>query len=722
MVRALVLATAVATGPATPPAGDAEPARARRTCVALSGGGARGLAHIGVIGALETEGVSIHCVAGTSMGALVGSLYAAGYSPSQMDAVVRSLEWRDVFSGRPERSLVPLSLRVDDVPAVARIAVGGWRPRLPPSRDSDYRTNRLLFRLLADASYRAGGDFDALPRPFRAVATDLETGEPVVLARGSLPRAVRASLSLPVSLVPVPLDGRLLVDGGLVDNLPTGVARRWGADVVVAVDVRSPVLRPRPSDSLMETAAVVVDVLRHARNERFAETADLTIDLRPALAGMRESEYARYPEAQDIGRRVAREAILGARLRLDGDASAAPRAASPGLEGAPVREIIVRGTAKVREQVVLTALGLEEGVPFVMKNALRGMDEIHATRLFESVWLDASPSPEGGASVTVDVQETPRFALEVGGGYDEDRQARAFLRIRNRNLFGRGERSDTTLLASDSEAGLRTTLSVERPFDLPVGVFTRGYFLEEKPRFFSGHEQLGRAEFDRDGLAAGLQRRLGLAGLLRAGLAVDSVRTRARLGVPLPAGSDRRTAVFGEAAWDVLDDGALPTSGSAAFVFAERTLSRLGTSRPYWRSGAELLGAASPHPRLVLRAQARAFVSGGDLPPYEQARVGGPVWMPGFHRDELWGAQALAGSVSAGVAVYGRLRLLARFGAGNVWESRPAMTIADLQGGFGLGLELPTGVGPVALEWGRSGAGTSRVHVSVGFPWDAFAR
>ena len=701
------------------------PARAApgtaRTCVALSGGGARGLAHIGVLQALEAEGVPVHCVAGTSMGALVGSLYAAGHTPAQMDAVVRSLEWQDVFSGKPERSLIPLAQRVDDVPPVARLALSGGRLRLPPGRDSDYRTNRLLFRLLADASYRAGGDFDALPRPFRAVATDLESGEPVVLDTGSLPRAVRASLSLPVSLVPVAIDGRLLVDGGLVDNLPVGVARGLGADVVLAVDVRSPTLRPKPSDSFVDTAAVVVDVLRRARNERFEEQGDVSIDLRPALGRMREYEYARYPEASEIGRRVAREAVVGAGLPLRAEAPTPAVAAGPGLEGAAVREIEVRGTDKVREEVVRGAFGLEPGRPFAMAEALRGMDEVYATRLFESVWLDAAAA-DGGVRILVGVREAPRFMLEVGGGYDEGSEARAFVRIRNRNLLGRGERIDTTLLASDSEAGARTVLTAERPFDLPVGVFTRAYVLEEKPRFFRGHAHLGRAEFDRAGLAAGLQRRLGPAALLRAGLAWDDVNTQERPGLPFVARHDRRTALLGEAAWDVLDDGVLPSRGAAAAVFAERTLSRLGTSRPYWRAGGDVLAAARPHRRLVVRGRALGFLSGGDLPPFEQVRVGGPVWMPGFHRGELWGAQAMAGSVTTAVSVYGGLRVVARFGAGNVWATRDAVALRDLQGGFGLGLELPTRFGPVALDWGRSAGGASRVYVSLGHPWGAFTR
>jgi NTE family protein len=725
----VTLIAAAVLSAAAPASATAVPATAHRTCVAFSGGGARGLAHIGVMEALEAEGILIDCVAGTSMGALVGSLYAAGYAPSEMDAIVRSLEWQHVFSGKPVRRLVPLALRFDDVAPLARVGVSRWRLHLPPARDSDYRTNRLLFRLLAEPSYRARGAFDALRRPFRAVAADLETGEQVVLAGGSLARAVRASLSTPVNLVPVRLDGRLLVDGGLVDNLPVGVARGLGADVVLAVDVRSPPLRPTPDDSFVDTTAVVVDMLRLAYNERFLEPPDVSIDLRPALANFGESDYARYPEALEIGRRVGAESIRRARDRLRGRApvadSSSPASTSPrdrraesgGLEAATVRDVVVRGAVRVREQFVRGAFGVETGRPFVMNDVLHGMDEVYATGLFESVWLDASPAAAGGATVGVEVREVPRLMLEVGGGYDEGSKARGFLRIRNQNLFGRGERSDTMLLASEGALGLRTALTAERPLGLPVGVFTRGHVIEEKPRFFDRHETLGRAEFDRRGWAVGLQQRVGPAALLRVGVAAETVQTRERPGVPVAAQRESRTAVFGEAGWDILDDAAVPTTGAAATLSVERTLSRTLDFRPYWRAGAQVQAAASPLPRLVVRGGALAALSGGDLPVYEQARLGGPAWMPGFHRDELWGTQALAGSVTAGIAVYRGLRLLGRFGAGNVWDSRGAVRLGGLEGGFGFGLELPTSAGPLALDWGRSAAGHSRVYVSLGFPW-----
>ncbi len=705
---------------AQPPAANAAAGANPGVCLALSGGGARGLAHIGILQALEAEGVSVRCIAGTSMGALVGGLYAAGYSPTRMQEIVRSLEWRRVFSGLPERSLVPLALRVDEMPAVIRFPLDGRRVRLPAARDSDYRINRLLFRLLAEPGFRMAPDFDRLRVPLRTVATDLENGERVVLAEGSLARAVRASLSTPVNLVPVTVAGRLLVDGGLVDNLPTDVAREMGPGPVLAVDVRSPALKPKPSDSFVDTTVVVVDLLMRARNEGTFAAADAVIDLRPALAGIRQTDYRRHDEAIAIGYREGRRGAAQARALLGAEVPGAGRgerpAPGPALEALPIDEVAVRGADRVRHSVVTRAFALAPGDPFAMEKALRGMDAVYATELFQSVWLDVAPSATGGATVTVEVQEAPRIVLEGGGGYDEGDNAWGFLRLRNRNLFGRGERIDTTGLASDAEVGVFSAMTAERPLGLPVGVFVRGYWLEDKPRVFRAHESIGRAEFDRRALAAGLQYHLGAAGLVRVGATGGVVNTRARPGVPFPAQEERLGLLLGEAAWDTLDDRALPMQGVAAGVSAEHSVSGLGSDRSYWRTLARVQAAASPGRRLLFRGQLLGATSGGDLPLSEQFRVGGPLWMPGFHREELWGGHALAGSLTAGVAVHRSLRALVRVGAGNVWELRQSASLGDLEGGFGFGLEMPTPAGPVTLDWGRSFEGVSRVHLSLGLP------
>lgn len=717
----IILATAalIAPPPVLNTAAGADPG----VCLALSGGGARGLAHIGVLQALEGEGVGVRCIAGTSMGALVGGLYAAGYSPTRMQDVVRSLEWQRVFSGRPVRSLVPLALRVDEMPAVFRFPLFGRRVRLPAARDSDYRINRLLFRLLAEPGFQMGPDFDRLRVPLRTVATDLESGERVVLAKGSLARAVRASLSTPVNLVPVTVDRRLLVDGGLVDNLPTDVAREMGAGPVLAVDVRSPALKPKPYDSFVDTTAVVVDLLMRARNEKAFSAADVEVDLRPALDGIRQNDYRRHADAITIGYREGRRGAVQARALLGEEAPKAGHrehsAPGPALAGLRIDEVAVRGTEHLRHSVVTRAFGSAPGDPFDMETVLRGMDAVYATELFQSVWLDVTPSAGGGATVGVEVQEAPRVVLEAGGGYDEGDNAWGFLRLRNRNLLGRGERIDTTGLASDGAVGVFTAITAERPLGLPIGIFVRGHVLDEKPRVFRAHDSIGRAEFDRRALTAGLQYQLGAAGLLRVGAAAGVVHTRDRPGPAFPARRYRLALLLAEAAWDTLDDRALPAEGAAAAVSAEHSLSGLGSDRSYWRIVARLQGAASRSPLLV-RGEFLGATSGRGLPVHEQFRIGGPRWMPGFHRDELWGDHALAGSLTAGVSIHRSLRALGRLGAGNVWDARRSVSLGRLDAGFGLGLEMHTPAGPVTFDWGRSFEGGSRVHVSLGRPREQF--
>src|SRR5688500_7995437 len=239
----------------------------------LSGGGARGIAHVGVLSVLEEEGIGIDCVAGASMGSAIGALWASGYSAREMADVVQSIDWQEVFSGRRMRPLVPLSRRIDDVPPALRLHLDGLRPRLPPARDSDYRLNRLLFRLLAERSLQAGGNFDRLPVPFRAVATDLETVQPVVLASGSLPRAVRASMSPPVTLPTIDFGGRILVDGGIVDNVPVDLARGMGAGTVIAVDVTSPPLPREAWGDILGVGRQLIDALMRQHGRNWAQEA-----------------------------------------------------------------------------------------------------------------------------------------------------------------------------------------------------------------------------------------------------------------------------------------------------------------------------------------------------------------------------------------------------------------------------------------------------------------
>ncbi|MGL6043591.1 MAG: patatin-like phospholipase family protein, partial [Sandaracinobacteroides sp.] len=208
-----------------------------RIGLVLGGGGARGFAHVGVLQVLEENRIPVHAVAGTSMGAVVGSLYAQGKSPAEITRIARAIPWTTVFNDTIPRSRLSYRRKRDerDVLINFRIAFDDRGLVLPKGVLRGQDLFLTLAEQLADA--RAIDDFDRLAIPFRAVAADIETGQPVVMSGGDIATAVFASMSVPGGLPPVERDGKLLVDGGIVDNVPIEVVRSMGPTRIIVVDV-----------------------------------------------------------------------------------------------------------------------------------------------------------------------------------------------------------------------------------------------------------------------------------------------------------------------------------------------------------------------------------------------------------------------------------------------------------------------------------------------------
>src|SRR5260370_12279285 len=220
------------------PAGSwaAEPATRPRICLVLSGGGARGMAHIGVLKILEDLKIPIDCIAGTSMGAIVGGLYASGMTAADIDAAMRSLDWQEAFRDAPPRRDLAFRRKQDDRNFLVRLPLGLKHGKilLPKGFIQGQKLQETLRQLTLPFSNST--DFDSLPTPFRAVATDLETGNAVLLDKGDLSIAMRASISAPGLFPPVETQGRLLVEGRLAETLPIAVARQSPAEMLIVSD------------------------------------------------------------------------------------------------------------------------------------------------------------------------------------------------------------------------------------------------------------------------------------------------------------------------------------------------------------------------------------------------------------------------------------------------------------------------------------------------------
>ena len=209
----------------------------------LSGGGARGAAHIGVLKELERQRISVDYIAGTSIGAIIGGMYASGMTTEDMEQVLRNTDWDDIFKDHPPRRDSSMRRKFDDriFQVNKELGIKDGKVKLPSGFIQGQKLQLLLDKLflpVADIQ-----NFDELSIPFRAVATDITTSEAVVLDRGSLATAIRASMSVPSVFATVRHQGRILVDGGISNNLPVDVVRKMGADVVIAVDIGTPLLK-----------------------------------------------------------------------------------------------------------------------------------------------------------------------------------------------------------------------------------------------------------------------------------------------------------------------------------------------------------------------------------------------------------------------------------------------------------------------------------------------
>ena len=289
---------------------DVAPAAPRpRVGLVLSGGGARGAAHVGVLKVLEELRIPIDAIAGTSMGAVVGGLYASGLDARQIEKLMSSLNWQDAFRDRPPREDLTLRRKQEDETFLVKFPLGlrDGRVMLPRGLIQGQRLTELLRRLTLPVARLSR--FDDLPTPFRAVATDLESGEAVVMDAGDLTSAMRASLSAPGVFAPVEREGRLLVDGGIADNVPIDIARAMGVDIVIVVDVGAPLL-PRSqlrSVPVISNQMLAILIRRNAQAQ-LATLGPRDILIQPELGNASSFDFGVVPRIVGVGESAARAA------------------------------------------------------------------------------------------------------------------------------------------------------------------------------------------------------------------------------------------------------------------------------------------------------------------------------------------------------------------------------------------------------------------------------
>lgn len=387
-----------------------------RVAVVLSGGGALGFAHIGVIEALEEAGIQPELVVGTSMGSIVGAMYSCGLSVGQMREAVGSADWSKLFSDALDRRSLPANERALHGGHLLQSSFSSEGIGLLSGLIEGRRIMEYLYEYLGP--FALVSDFDDLPVPFRAIATDLETSEAVVLGDGSLPAALRASFAFPGAFTPIVIDGRVLVDGGVVNNLPVDVAIAAGAEAIIAVNVTSlPGNRSRDPlglDAVERSLRMLIDVAARQRSR----DADLVIE--PDLTDFAPYEFARWEELVAAGREAGREALteVGPELLDRLTSGRAPPQDPPFSDGVHIAELTIDAADPGSIRSTLARIGIEEGVTAGADELAHALSRISGSGRVAIAHYRAEPRPDGTA-IEVFAPAMDPGTLRLGFAYRE---------------------------------------------------------------------------------------------------------------------------------------------------------------------------------------------------------------------------------------------------------------------------------------------------------------
>ena len=355
--------------------------------LALSGGGARGLAQIGILKVLEREKIPIDFIAGTSMGGILGGLYAAGYSVEELEKIAKDIDWNDLLTDTPPRLSLFLSQREEKEGSLFQFRLDGLKLYIPTALTSGQKLTNLFTNLTMRANLTSKWfqkpylSFDNLKIPFRAVTTDLVTGERVILDSGDLAQALKATMIIPLAFSPVESEDRLLVDGGLVDPIPVEVTKEMGADVVIAINTISSLLPADKIKTPLDVANQATTIMSLRRQKEELGKADFVIT--PDLSEFSSMDFDRTAELITLGETTAESLIFEIKKAISQNKSQSLDQNSPESK---ICDLDFKGNQKIKTDFILELTNIRPESTITVDQIQSELEEIYACGFFADVY------------------------------------------------------------------------------------------------------------------------------------------------------------------------------------------------------------------------------------------------------------------------------------------------------------------------------------------------
>jgi NTE family protein len=632
----------------------AQPEGRPRVGLVLSGGGARGAAHVGVLRVLEDMRIPVDYVAGTSMGAIIGGLYASGLSADEIAVAVEQMDWEKMFNDDLDRADRSFRRKRDDdlllVKAQAGYDYSTGEFKLPLGLVEGQRITLAVRALTTRVT--GVNDFDQLPTPFRAVATDIGNGKVAVLGHGDLALAITASMAVPGVFAPTLVDGRLLVDGGITDNLPMDVARDMGADILIVVDISTPL---HPTEDLTDVLVLtdqLTSIMTRANTERnLATVTEGDIVIVPDLGDITGADFARTGEAMYTGFRAAD----GVRDRLAALSVSAEQyrqwisRRQANTAPLPVIDFIdVHTDADLDPRILRDKIEHPTGQPLEVGQINRDMGSLYGMELFEKVNYEVVHL-DGRTGLEVDARakrwgpDYLQFGLELEDDFEGDTLFNlrvAYLRTAMNSLGAEWR----TVLTVGEEPGLFTGWYQPLDQDQRYFVHPVAFGNKRNVNVYDGGERIAVYRVTEYGLRLGLGRELGAWGEIRVGIERSQVSSSLRVGDP--SGLEEAYAdgnLFVRFEVDELDDVNFPREGHYLQTDYEWHRNELGDEGHFDQFTYGLGFAVTRGRYTVIPSFSGGATINGDAPISRLFPLGGFLRLSGLERNELTGEEFLLG-------------------------------------------------------------------------------
>ena len=703
-----------------------------RIGLVLGGGGARGAAHIGVLRELENLRVPIHAIAGTSMGAIVGGLYASGMTPAELELLVTSLDWKDSFQDTTRREHMLFRRKQDDEDYPMRIEVGlrDGRLVLPEGLISGQKLSWILREQTLHVSDVS--DFDELPTPFRAVAADIETGEAHVMSRGDLVLAMRASMSAPGIFSPVHVNGRKLVDGGLTGNVPVDAIRDMDVDVIIAVDVDFPLYDPDQLESALSITGQMLTILIRKQTLRQIESlADSDILIRPDLGDFGSTEFENIAETVQPGAEATiaqTERLID--LSVDVESYAAYQAAR--LRAYPRPERIsfvrIRDDGPLSKDFLESHIEVQAGDTIDPERFADDASRLYGLGLYEKVgYRLITEGGETGVEFETLAKSWGPDIMQFGMSFEDNFEGSTAVNVSAR-LTKTGLNSNGAEWRTDAQLGTDPFLTTE--FYLPISANSR-FFLApravlEQRNFnaFTGNDAVARYRISEAEIGLDVGRQLGRWGEIRFGVQRGIGDARVKVGDPSLPNIDFDTGgLFARFRVDTLDDAQIPHQGTRVDLTWNGSRPGLGADEHFDSIETELTTVRTFGRNTLLFGLNYGTSLDSVSTIQEFFPLGGFLRLSGFERGAISGAHAgvmrfvyYRRSGDTGSLLEMPLYFGASIEAGNAWQSRSDISFDSLIINGSLFAGLDTYLGPLFIGAGFGEGGETNFYLFLGAP------